>query len=941
MSVPEKHSEGEGPAEESKTQPSPRLVPNEEGSFRRRESLAFRLSLAVALMIFIAMMVTSSLLSYMSFQREVTQQTEALEATAKVFATTLADPLASSDSHTVRQILTGIGQFDQFQFATVFDRDEQPIAEVGYDAVLQRNNVSLSEQTTLGLLTHSQLWVQSNIVKSGEVIGSLKLLSDISPIRNGLLFNFGISLALAFAAALATILICLRAVKALTRPVSVLSDLMQRFGQDKNYDVRAEASGKGEVGVLARSFNKMLGDLALANSELLEYQTSLEQKVEVRTRELSIAKNDAEMANAAKSEFLATMSHEIRTPMNGMLVMAELLATADLAPKHQRYADVVMKSGRGLLAIINDVLDFSKIESGHLELESIPVDLRTLTEDVLSLFWQQASEKHIDLGCFVDEGLPQVIDGDPVRLNQVLSNLVSNALKFTETGQVTIHVERCNSRPDVPSLSISVCDTGIGIHRDKLASVFESFTQADQSTTRKYGGTGLGLPICKRLVEAMDGSIRVESEPGAGTTFTFSLPIRDAKPTAVTSGTFSGKRVLLALPDTATYQVLRDAIRRIGAEITAVVPDHISRECGSDFDLVIGDPKTVAALEPQPGRADRLLITQLGDFSADSMIADGTADDVLSMPISTYSALEAVDRVLSGHARGKAVLQTGQSAGRPEQTFEGAAVLIVDDSAVNREVAVQALRRFQIEPVVAENGLEAIGAAQNARFDLIFMDCSMPEMDGFQATDHIRRREREDQVDPAPIVALTAHVADHICDQVEASGMNSILVKPFTMDALCGCLEQYLNGDAEVAAHELDIASKSNSADDQPVLDAEAQANLRDILGDVFDDSFARILNLYLDTVPDALAGLEAAHESNDLPGIAAAAHAMKSMAANATATRLADSCAQLEALAANRDAAGLSDAMDALRSNYSDTEQAIQALVATLERDALVSRSA
>ncbi|WP_136659233.1 response regulator [Nitratireductor sp. XY-223] len=354
----------------------------------------------------------------------------------------------------------------------------------------------------------------------------------------------------------------------------------------------------------------------------------------------------------------------------------------------------------------------------------------------------------------------------------------------------------------------------------------------------------------------------------------------------------------------------------------------MSPDIETECELTIATPECIEGLGPAPRGTQRLVVTQLGDFSADTLIRDGRVHDMLPMPVSTFSAIEAVERVLGGRARGAALLEMEQAAPSIDRSYAGQAILVVDDSPVNREVVVQALRRFDVEPTVAENGLEAIAVAKDRRFDLIFMDCSMPEMDGFEATRIIRRDELENRGDRTPVIALTAHTADHVSERWKEAGMDGIVVKPFTMSALGACLTEWLGLDEPAPTRENAEADEDAATG---VLDRDAQDNLRDILGDMFDQSFARILRLYADTAPTAFDTLLEAADAENWSNVSAAAHALKSITANATATGFADICARLETAANAGDEKRVAALMERAKAEYDRTRDAVDAMLQDL----------
>ena len=493
-------------------------------------SIRHRLSLIVVCAVLLAIGIATAASAWREASRFAAAKQAELTGTANVFASAVADELAAGSRSGAYQKLRAIGRIPGLAFARVEDTLGRRFAEIGTAVVLEHGKSDTGGWfSSFSLLFERSVEVKADIRKNGQVIGQLILVANSSELRERLREGLVSAALAALVAALIGIVLAWRWQRRITVPIQNLTRAMEEVRTTQDFSKQVARESDDETGVMVDTFNDMLLQIRNRDDRLAEHRSQLEVKVEERTRDLRTAKEAAEAANVAKSEFLATMSHEIRTPMNGMLVMAELMSGAELAPRQQRYAEVIVKSGQSLLSIINDILDFSKIESGSMELEAIALDPAEVIDDVLNLFWERASSKGVDLAGYVGADVPGEIEGDPVRLNQVLSNLVNNALKFTESGHVVVIARKSAVRgPDGDELAIefSVQDTGIGIPKDKLSSIFSAFSQADQTTTRKYGGTGLGLAICKKLVGAMGGRIGVTSTPGKGSAFSFTVATR-------------------------------------------------------------------------------------------------------------------------------------------------------------------------------------------------------------------------------------------------------------------------------------------------------------------------------------------------------------------------------------------------------------------------------
>lgn len=555
-----------------------------------------------------------------------------------------------------------------------------------------------------------------------------------------------------------------------------------------------------------RLFTGILRDI----TERAAAATQLEQatiQMECINLELEMANEEVRQATEAKSAFLASMSHEIRTPMNSIVGMAQLLGETPLTPEQQDYTQRLRRASDHLLDLINDILDLSKIESGHLELETILIDLRNLMENVGEMMALRAHAKQIDYVVRVCPGLPEKVSGDPTRLRQILVNLVGNAIKFTETGQILVQVELAESG----QFQFSVSDTGIGIPAEKLGSIFDSFSQADSSTTRKYGGTGLGLSICKRLVELMDGDISVTSTPGIGSTFVFTVPLPTVSLETLTAGpdllALKGKRILIVDDHQPTRLVIREILSEAGAIVSeansgplAVAHLQTARADNQPVQLMIVDRrmpdmdglelvKTVRAM-PTEKDLPVLLLISYTEPSDRTLIQDLGITHQIIKPVSRAGLLvTARDTIMRQSAL--ATLHVEQAPSQAGTNLRPLRILLVDDLEDNRDLVILFLKNLPYSVETAVNGREAVEKVQATSYDIVLMDVQMPIMDGLEATATIRQWERAEGRIPIPIIALTAQALTEEREKSLAAGYTAHLTKPIKKPDLLKAIEGY------------------------------------------------------------------------------------------------------------------------------------------------------
>ncbi|ACN17576.1 BarA [Desulforapulum autotrophicum HRM2] len=886
---------------------------------------------------------------------------EELQSLSKIIGDNSTAALLFQDDEALENNLHSLAQKTSILTSAIYRADGARVASFsrGGHQQISPQRVKNTELEEKGYMIHDgRIQILTPIILDNERVGTLYLQASMGDLYKLLLEAAGYLVLLLLGGLVLAVVLANRLQKIITGPVTQLTTAIQQISTEKNYRLRVKHKSKDEFGLLAEGFNNMLGQIQQRDEHLEEQVRNRTAELQLTMDKAIVLADEAQAASKAKSQFLANMSHEIRTPMNGVLGMAEMALDMNLTLEQQNAIETIKSSGESLLTIINDILDFSKIEAGKLEIETINFNLPALIEEIAQILAHRAHAKGLELIVDIAETLHPDMSSDPSRIRQVLTNLLSNAIKFTEQGEVYLKVESLKDMGDSEQVRFLVRDTGIGMTAEERKKLFQPFSQADESTTRKYGGTGLGLAISRQLVELMDGQINCTGNPGEGAEFWFDLTLKKTAGTRILAQTptqeLKGLSALVVDDNQTnrellTHQMNSWGIKQEGAEdgLKGLTILHRAVEEKRPFDMVLLDMHMphmdgldVARLirkDPTLERTKIIILTSVGIRGDAQLAREAGINIYLTKPVRQVDLYNSLVELMNGNYLEKKDLITQYHLKKELTTFN-ARVLLAEDNIINQQVAKGVLCKLGCRVELATNGLEAVSAAQKESYDIVFMDCQMPRMDGYEATGKIRWMEDlKSGQKRLPIIALTANALSGDREKCLAAGMDDYISKPFGKEKIIKVLKHWLPenlhspSQANLSKKHPHGVSDQSPPMESKTIDTKVLNSIRDLQADGAEDLLTKIIKLFLEDTPGQLEKIKLALENSDIATLRLISHSLKSGSANLGALNLSALFRKMEENARNDSMEGASELFVQIEREF---QKAVKSLSAEMVTD-------